>query len=256
MNREHRQQRVDIYPLSPKCRSEVKRCQLDLLETPLSHGRWLQNHFFPKSSMPQHDLKNCYATPRRLAFHHQAKALQAPKLIRRPFFRILLMAALAETKECRCRRSSRQANSTSCSACIACSSAILSVAAKCCKRSSRFSLLAKGKSHATPVSHLKGERRIMAGFCSSQARKVSPAPWCFSEPEAIDSDADAGDCGGGAGEAAPPLPDSRLEIRRFLLAKWRLDSSDLAWHLEPFDIVSAHDVVLSGRRGGADLERA
>ena len=28
----------------------------------------------------------------------------------------LLMAALAETKECRCRRSSRQANSTSCSA--------------------------------------------------------------------------------------------------------------------------------------------
>ena len=46
MNREHRQQRVDIYPLSPKCRSEVKRCQLDLLETPLSHGRWLQNHFF------------------------------------------------------------------------------------------------------------------------------------------------------------------------------------------------------------------
>lgn len=209
--------------------------------------------------MPQHDLKNCYATPRRLAFHHQAKALQAPKLIHRPFFRILLMAALAETKECRCRRSSRQANSTSCSACIACSSAILSVAAKCCKRSSRFSLLAKGKSHATPVSHLKGERRIMAGFCSSQARKVSPAPWCcFSEPEAIDSDADpAGDCGAGrgAGEAAP-LPDSRLDIRRFLLAPWRLDSSDLAWHLEPFDIVSAHDVVLSGRRGGADLERA
>ena len=43
----------------------------------------------------------------------------------------------------------------------------LSVAAMCCRRSSRFSLFVKGKSQATPVSHLTQLRSFAAGFLST-----------------------------------------------------------------------------------------
>ena len=44
----------------------------------------------------------------------------------------------------------------------------LSVAAMCCRRSSRFSLFVKGKSQATPVSHLKQLRSFTVGFYRPQ----------------------------------------------------------------------------------------